>query len=40
MQLIGTDCGRDIIHPNIWLNATMEKYVPGKSNWVLTDTDF
>jgi hypothetical protein len=39
MQLIGTDCGRDIIHPNIWLNATME-YVPGKSNWVLTDTDF
>jgi hypothetical protein len=38
MQLIGTDCGRDIIHPNIWLNATMEKYVPGKSNWVLTDT--
>jgi hypothetical protein len=40
MQLIGTDCGRDIIHPNIWLNATMEKYVPGKSNWVLTDTRF
>jgi hypothetical protein len=25
--------------PNIWLNATMEKYVPGKSNWV-TDTRF
>jgi hypothetical protein len=40
MQLIGTDCGRDIIHPNIWLNATMEKYVPGKSNWYWLILDF
>lgn len=27
MQLIGTDMGR-IIHPNIWINATMRDYVP------------
>jgi hypothetical protein len=33
------DCGRDIIHPNIW-SMLLGKYVPGKSNWVLTDTDF
>ena len=26
LQLIGTDCGRDIIHPNIWVNVTMDKY--------------
>lgn len=40
MQLLGTDCGRNIIHPNIWLNATMGEYIPGKSNWILTDTRF
>jgi hypothetical protein len=38
MQLI-TDCGEISYTPNR-LNATMEKYVPGKSNWVLTDTRF
>lgn len=26
MQLVGTDCGRDIIHPNIWINALMSQY--------------
>lgn len=26
MQLLGTDCGRNILHPNIWVNATMAKY--------------
>lgn len=28
MQLLGTDCGRDIIHPNIWVNALMSTYLP------------
>ena len=27
LQLVGTDCGRNIIHPNIWINATMREYV-------------
>jgi hypothetical protein len=27
MQLIGTECGRQIIHPNIWVNATMASFV-------------
>lgn len=26
LQLIGTQCGRQIIHPNIWVNATMADY--------------
>lgn len=28
MQLLGTDCGRKIIHPNIWVNALMSEYHP------------
>lgn len=26
LQLLGTNCGRDIIHPNIWVNALMSEY--------------
>lgn len=26
LQLLGTNCGRDIIHPNIWVNALFSKY--------------
>lgn len=26
LQLLGTNCGRDIIHPNIWINALMLNY--------------
>lgn len=28
LQLIGTECGRKIIHPNIWVNALMSEYQP------------
>ena len=28
LQLIGTDGGRDIVHPQIWVNATMADYNP------------
>jgi Zn-finger nucleic acid-binding protein len=28
LQLIGTECGRNIIHPNIWVNALMSEYKP------------
>jgi hypothetical protein len=27
LQLLGTDCGRDIIHPSIWVNSLMSEYV-------------
>lgn len=26
LQLLGTECGRDIIHPNIWVNALFSDY--------------
>jgi hypothetical protein len=26
LQLLGTECGRNIIHPNIWINALFSKY--------------
>jgi hypothetical protein len=29
MQLLGTECGREIIHPNIWVNALMSEYKPS-----------
>lgn len=28
LQLLGTDAGRNIIHPNIWVNALFTKYRP------------
>ncbi len=28
MQLLGTECGRQIIHPNIWVNSLMSDYKP------------
>lgn len=28
LQLLGTECGRQIIHPNIWVNALMSEYKP------------
>lgn len=39
LQLIGTECGRNIIHPNIWVNASMSGY-SGESNWIFTDVRF
>lgn len=52
LQLLGTECGRDIIHPNIWVNATFADYQPiagtmdiRKSretfpNWIISDVRF
>ena len=40
LQLIGTECGRNIIHPNIWINATMADYkykLADGSNYDLGD---
>lgn len=39
LQLLGTDAGRRIIHPNIWVNALMANY-NSKCNWIVTDTRF
>lgn len=40
LQLLGTQCGRQIIHPNIWVNATMASYkkdLKEESNYDLGD---
>lgn len=39
LQLLGTECGRKIIHPNIWVNSLMSEYVEY-SNWIITDLRF
>lgn len=30
LQLMGTECGREILHPNIWVNAVMANYVSSE----------
>jgi len=38
LQEIGTDAMRDIIHPDIWINALMASYIPANEWDLLTDT--
>jgi hypothetical protein len=33
LQLIGTECGREIIHPNIWVNSLMKNYIAEDHRW-------
>ena len=50
LQLLGTKCGRNIIHPNIWVNSLMREYFCVQSdlapngidcpNWIITDMRF
>ena len=50
LQLLGTECGRNIIHPEIWINSlftdcnpTHTDHVPGGfeyPNWLITDVRF
>lgn len=39
MQIVGTNAGRDLITPQIWVNATFANY-NSDSHWILTDTRF
>lgn len=40
LQLIGTECGRNIIHPNIWVTSLMQDYDTVLDNWIITDVRF
>lgn len=50
LQLLGTNFGRDIIHPDIWVTSTMLGYKKGPHNgptrelrypnWIIPDTRF
>jgi len=39
LQLLGTEGGRDVIHPNIWVNATLSD-LTEKDRVIITDTRF
>ena len=30
MQMLGTEFGRDMVHPNLWVNALFSEYLPKK----------
>lgn len=42
LQQIGTECGRNIIHPNVWVNATANfiKLYKGNCTFVIPDLRF
>jgi hypothetical protein len=40
MQLIGTECMRNLIHPNIWVNSLLSDYKPKESKWIISDLRF
>lgn len=40
LQIMGTQIGRNIIHPDIWVNATMSEYKPQHFRTVKTDGVF
>ena len=45
LQLLGTECGRNIIHTNIWINALFADYkfierTKEYPNWIITDVRF
>lgn len=39
LQLIGTEGGRQLIHPDIWVNSTLNGYNKD-SKWIITDCRF
>lgn len=39
LQLLGTDCGRYILHPNVWVNSLMSEYVEISKNRTAADDD-
>lgn len=44
LQKLGTECMRNGLHTNTWVNALMADYTPNEEgyypNWVITDTRF
>lgn len=47
LQKLGTDFGRDMLHPDIWINALFADYHSGikmsdytESKWIITDSRF
>ena len=40
LQFLGTECGRDLLGKDVWVNALLKDYNPEKDNWVITDMRF
>lgn len=40
LQLLGTEAGRDIIHPNIWVNSLMREYKPYSKGKMFSADNF
>lgn len=40
LQRLGTEGGREVIHPNLWINAAMAGYDSEKHLWYFTDVRF
>tara|TARA_R100001377_G_scaffold85310_1_gene71518 strand:+ start:47060 stop:47800 length:741 start_codon:yes stop_codon:yes gene_type:complete len=45
MQLLGTECGRQILHPDVWVNGLLAEYEASVSNgtypkWIIPDMRF
>jgi hypothetical protein len=41
LQLLGTECGRQIIHPTIWVNSLFVDYTEdSEQSWIITDCRF
>jgi len=39
LQKLGADFGRNMIHPDIWVNSTIATYIPEK-DWIVPDVRF
>lgn len=39
LQVLGTECGRNTLHPDIWVFSTMSNYTSDK-DWIISDLRF
>ena len=40
LQYLGTECVRDLLGKNIWVDALLNDYDASKDNWIITDCRF
>lgn len=40
LQLIGTQVGKNMIHPYVWVNSALAGYNKDNHNWIFTDVRF
>lgn len=40
LQLLGTEFGRRLVHPDLWINALFADYKDPQPNWIIADVRF